>query len=549
VRVAAIDVGTNSIHLLVADVDADGQVTVVEKDRSQVMLGSGGLGERVITPDAFERGVEALARFKAAADTLEVDDIHAAATSAVREARNGDAFCRAVKERTGVHIRVISGSDEGRLIYLGARGDLDFSRGRVMLCDLGGGSTELVLCEPDAARLVVSLPLGHIRLADAFHGSDPLSADDRKAMKAAIREALRPLVRRVPKSEVGALVGTSGTVRVLARMATAARGEPLLEHAQGLVLTRRELEGLIDRFMDTPAAALDRLPGMDPRRRRTLPAGAVLLREIMKATGVSELTTSERSLRDGLIADWMLRHRPEVDLARTVTDPRRRSVLLTMDRFGADPAHAEHVASLSLTLFDQTVALHLLPLTDRDLLRDAALLHDIGHHISGSGHHRHGQYLLRHIRLYGFTAPEVAVMSNVVRYHARSVPKLRHPEFAALTPEDQRRVRVLAGLLRIADGLDRSHNQPVTRLTAAVRGGVLRVDAWVREGGELEQWAAARRASVLSEALGMPVTITVRLDPDAAREEPDGDPTTAEIADDSAGRGAHKGAVRSPAAP
>lgn len=509
-RIGAVDIGTNSVHLLVAEIDGNGQITTIEKAREQVMLGSGGIGRQQITDEAFNRGVEALRTFRAACDSLDVVDVHAAATSAVREASNGQAFCRAVKSETGIHVRVITGMDEARLIYLGAKDHLDFTHGRVLLVDLGGGSTEVVLCDRRDALHLQSLTAGHIRLTEAHVGPSGFDDEARRAMKKTVRGVLKPLLQRVRPEDVGSVVGTSGAIRCLARMATLARGEALPSHGNGLVLHRKEIEQLVARFVALPTERTVELPGMDPRRVQTLPAAAVLVREVLKALGLSALVTSDRSLRDGLVVDWILRNRPEIDLSAAFPDPRRRSVVLAMRRFGVDASHARHVAATALELFDRTADLHRLPATDRALLRDAALLHDIGHHIAGKGHHKHGQYLLQHIRLYGFNAPEVAVLSNVVRYHNGSKPKLAHPAFAALPAADRQRVRVMAGLLSLADGFDRSHEQPVRGLEVLREGGGLQVVAHAVDRADLERWSVDHRRDLLARALGRDLRVTIR---------------------------------------
>jgi len=254
------------------------------------------------------------------------------------------------------------------------------------------------------------------------------------------------------------------------------------------------------------------LPAFDHRRRATLFAGVTLLREIMKATGATELTTSERSLREGLVEDWIRQHRPELEISRTLQTPRERTVELTLRRFGADRLHAEQVAQLAERLFDGTARLHDLGASDRLLLREAALLHDIGHHISGEDHPKHAQYLLKNVPLLGFTAPEVAVLANVVRYHSRSVPRAKHADFAALTQTDQRRVRVLAGLLRIADGLDRSHSQPIAELRMETARGTVQIRAIAHLDADLEQWEVDQRVDLLADVLGRPVTVVVQRD-------------------------------------
>lgn len=507
-RIAAIDVGTNSVHLLVADVSPDGEIRVVEKAREQVELGSGGFGAQRITPEAFKRGVEALVAFREAADGLGAEVVHAAATSAVREAANGSDFVKAVRARTGIHIRTISGVEEGRLIYLGARADLDFGAGRVLLIDVGGGSVEFVLCDRERALGSLSLPLGHIRLTEAFRESDPIGKDELKRMRAQVRDQLAPLDELVGDG-FATLVGTSGSVRTLARMATMRRGEALPEHDHGLLLHRGELDGWIRDFTRLGTTELCALPGMDARRRRTLPAAAIVLREVMDRVGKDVLQTNERSLRDGLIVDWILRHAPEIQLSGTVAHPRMRSVLRAMARYGVDEAHARRVASLAGQLFDGlALPLHLAP-ADRAMLEMAALLHDVGHHVSGQDHNKHGAYLIRHTPLYGFTAPEIAVLTNLVRYHRGPTPKRRHEEFRILPREDRHRVRALSALLRLADAFDRSHTQPIAHVGVEVGSDRVTVTAQAHEHAHIERWTATRRTGPLEELLARPIQIVL----------------------------------------
>lgn len=509
-RVGAIDIGTNSVHLLVAEVAPDGDIRIVDSQRRQVELGAGGLDAHHIQDGPFAAGVDALRHFRETCDLLAVEDVVAVATSAVREADNGHAFCDAVRDATGMHVRVIAGGEEARLIYLGARGDLDFSGGRALLVDVGGGSTEFVLCDVEQPLVLESLPLGHIRLADRFLRADPLAESERVAMRDHVRRLLQPLKARVRPSDLATVVATSGGLRTIARIATAMRGEALPTHGHGLIAGRAEIEELIRTFRTRPSATWDKIPGFDPKRRRTLPAAAILAREILKAVDKDRYVTSVRSLRDGLLVDWMLRHRPELALSGSVSDPRRRSVMAAMERFGADRAHSLHVADLALRLFDALAAVHRLSADDRRLLEFAALLHDIGHHISTDDHHLHSAYLVRHVRLGGFVAPDIAVLANIVRYHRGHRPKVRHAEFGALSHPDRQRVRVLAGILAIADALDRGHDQSVVDVQVRPHASdTLEVVATSRVAGDLVRWAAARRTEALEIALDRRIFVTV----------------------------------------
>jgi exopolyphosphatase/guanosine-5'-triphosphate,3'-diphosphate pyrophosphatase len=514
VRVAAIDVGTNSIHLLVADINPDGSVQFVEKTRVQVELGTGGLVDSVITKEAFERGLLAMQGFKETCDNFGVMDITAAATSAVREASNGNNFVQAIREKTGVHVRPISGHEEAQLIYLGAREAIDFSDGRTLVFDLGGGSTEFILCDVEQSLILESLPLGHIRLADECHTSDPLSDEDYIRLKEASNTQLSLLRRRVQPDDFRNLIATSGAARCLARMATIARGDVVPEHDHGLIVNRAEIDHFVHEFRRLPREQYGELAGIDNRRRRTLPAAAVIIRQIMKKLRKDRLVTSERSLLDGLMVHWMLQHRPEVSLSKTVADPRRRAVLSLLQRYGAHENHSRQVARLALRFFDETGQIHGLRIDDRRTLEFATLLHDIGHHIAGKDHNKHGAYLIRHSRMYGFTAPEIDILANIVHYHRGSRPSSSDAHYASLSAQDRRRVKVLAGIVRLADALDRSHEQPVIDVTVTTSPQAINVKALSRAPADLERWAAERRKSLLQSALNLPISIEIIRQPE-----------------------------------
>jgi exopolyphosphatase / guanosine-5'-triphosphate,3'-diphosphate pyrophosphatase len=515
-RVAAIDIGTNSVHLVVADVGPDGAIAVVEKARVQVELGRGGLEHHRITNDAMERAVLALVLFKQTMDLMQVEAISASATSAVREAQNGAEFCDRVNEATGIHVQVISGVDESRLIWLGARPNVDFARGPALLIDIGGGSVELVVCDENRMITAHSLPLGHLRLTDQFVGSDPPTADEIGAIRRQVRGMLKavsdvgPDVRGILVGPaIGSVVGTSGSIRTLGRMATMMRGHVVAPHDHGLVLTRAELKKLLQQMQELKSSRLDEIPGMDMRRKRTLPTAAAVLYQLMKTFEIEQLSTSEAALREGLLYDWIERHRPELVLSGTGTPPRMRAVLSLMERFCVDEPHAKHVRDLSLSLFDGLVELHGLDADARAMLEYAALLHDIGHHIDARDHNRHGEYLIVNSRMPGFMAPEVAILGLLVRYHRGARPKDNHRSFQVLPAEDQRRVEVSSAILRLADALDRSHHQPVHSVRVIVQEDRVIVEPIARDEAYLERWAAERRIDSLSQALGRPVRLAL----------------------------------------
>jgi exopolyphosphatase / guanosine-5'-triphosphate,3'-diphosphate pyrophosphatase len=535
-RVAAIDIGTNSVHLVVADVRADGGITVVEKAREQIELGRGGLDRHLITADAMDRAVATLQSFHQTMSLLGVEAISAAATSAVREAQNGNELCDRIAESTGIHVQVISGIDEARYIWLGARKSLDHRHGTSLLIDIGGGSVELVLGDPTRIRSAHSLPLGHLRMSEQFLRSDPPSVEEIQALRRHVRALLEPVLADPATLQIGATVGTSGSIRTLGRMATLMRGDSPTPHDHGLVLQRAELKKTLGLLVETRSGRLDELAGMDTRRKQTLPAAAAVLYQVMKSLAIEQLSTSESALREGLLYDWIERHRPELALTAIEATPRMRSALYLLNRYGADRTHAEHVRTLALELFDGLSPVHGLDADARGLLECAALLHDIGHHIDARNHHRHGEYLILNSPMPGFTAPEVTFLGSLVRYH-RGRPKRTHGTFQTLTRNQQRRVEVLSAILRIADALDRSHHQPVRALRVEVHAADLpgltrgstppHADAdrsdieapmavtlhvRAREQAYLERWASERRIAGLAELIGCPTRLDFVMD-------------------------------------
>ncbi|MGK0344622.1 MAG: exopolyphosphatase/guanosine-5'-triphosphate,3'-diphosphate pyrophosphatase, partial [Myxococcota bacterium] len=322
-----------------------------------------------------------------------------------------------------------------------------------------------------------------------------------------IRKRMKSLTRQVGPDDLGAIVGTSGTVRALARMEAMANGGAYPEHQHGMLLTRDGVDQLAATLSAATQAERSDIPGMDARRVRTLPSGAVLVQEVLEAFDKPLLVTSNRSLRDGLIVDWILNNKPELTLSRQLADPRSRSVRATMERYGADIDHADSVANTAQALFDATGPVHRLRIDDRRLLTFAAHLHDVGHHIAGRGHDKRGAYLIRHTHMPGFTAPEVSVLERLVRYHSNKRPKSRHGRYAALGKADRKRVRILSSLLCLADAFDRGHHQNLIEIDIQLHKRKLTIRATPHQSPDLERWATDRRKRRVEDALDIEVDI------------------------------------------
>jgi exopolyphosphatase / guanosine-5'-triphosphate,3'-diphosphate pyrophosphatase len=515
---AAIDIGTNSFHLVVARSGPGGRFEVLTTEKEVVRLGSGAGDMTRLAPEAIDRGVAALQRMVGVARSHGAT-VSAVATSAVREAANRGEFLRRARDEAGVVVEVISGFEEARLIHLGVLQALPVYDRRLLVVDIGGGSTELVAGLGTDVLDARSMKLGAIRLTERFFpdGRSGRSAVDE--CRHYVRAALVPAALELANHRPELAVGSSGTIATLAAMVAARRGSPLRQ-LNGADFTVVELEAVVDDIVEAPTTARRRkLPGIDARRADIIVGGSLLLSEIMRALDLHEMTVSAYALREGVLLDRWGGQGAEARIQ--LHDLRRANVDRLADQLDPDVDHARRSARLAVQLFDETRQVHGLGDDARELLDAAATLHNVGLFISHSSHHKHSYYVVRNSeRLTGFSDREVELMAQVARYHRKSHPSDRHPEFAALDPGDQHLVRVLAGLLRVAIGLDRSHQGLVSAVeVVAADPGTLEVHAGTARGVdlELELYSARQRCDLLERALSRQVRVE-------QRELPDGDP-------------------------
>ncbi len=507
---AAIDLGTNSFRMAIAEVDpSSGHFRVLLRVREQVRIGQG-TRDRRLTAGSMARGVAVLKRFRKEADRWKAE-VRAVATSAVREALNRDAFLRLARREAGVAVQVVSGAEEARLIYLGALQGLP-ARGRpVLLVDIGGGSTEFLVARGRAIRYAHSLKLGAIRMTDRFFPGGRTSPAGVRACREAVQGLLGPVVRDLKRLDWDLAVGSGGTLRNLARMAQARRKEPRDLSRTGTPLTRREVDALTAELLALrDPARRSRLAGLDRDRADILPAGALALQGLMSALGIRRLAVSAYALREGLLLDTVEKRRGR--LLQGVSEARRQSVEAFATRCGGDRPHGRRVARLALGLFDGAAPLHRLGVRERELLGTAALLHDVGLFVSRDQHHRHGYYLVRNAELVGFTDEEQEILANVARYHRKSHPKSGHDGYARLDAGARDVVRRLGGILRLADALDRTHRGAVR--AAGIRPGKRRALLWARcrnlQAAAEERWACVQKKGLFEEAFGVRLGLSFR---------------------------------------
>jgi len=504
---AAIDIGTNSIHLIVARLADHGGFEILTTEKESVRLGQGGGEMKQLAPDAIERGVAALIRMSQVATSFGDADVVAVATSAVREASNKAEFLDRALQETGIDIEVISGFEEARLIHLGVLQALPVYDQRLLLVDIGGGSTEFLIgqgAEPIEAR---SMKLGAIRLTERFFGEATRSgrrpsSDDVDACRHYVRAALAPVGRELGGHQPEIAIGSSGTATTIAAMAAAERGDDIRQ-MNGVVFTARELGKVVDSVIG--AKDRTRVPGLDDKRADIILGGAILLDEVFRAFDLAEMTISTNALREGVLFDRFA-DRSGGDLQ----DLRRANLVRLARQLDPDPAHAEHTAQLAGQLFDRSRSLHDLDDDARELLVAASVVHNVGLFISHSSHHKHSYYVIRNSeQLTGFTEHEIELIAVIARYHRKSRPSDKHDEFAALSKTDQRLVRVLAGMMRVAIGLDRSHTGNVQTMRVSVDDGQMTIEPLARDDSDidLEIYAAGERSGLLAAVLDVDIDV------------------------------------------
>jgi exopolyphosphatase/guanosine-5'-triphosphate,3'-diphosphate pyrophosphatase len=502
-KFGAIDIGTNSIHLVMVEISPEGDFRILGQDKQMVQLGKGGFVDHRLTARAMSDGLAALARFLKMAQLKGVERLRAVATSAVREATNGGDFVEAVRQTLGLDVRVLSVEEEARLIYLAVRHAVDLGASDNLIIDIGGGSIELIVGNAARPELLLSAKLGSLRLAELFLRSDPPTAGQIKAMRRHIEDQLSPIVRQLGERRFARCIATSGTFQMLATVFAHRRGVKDIDPVMRLRVRRAELKALRGELSGMTRAERLRTPGVDERRIDTLYPAAILLLTLMRLLRVSEFEYCDMAMREGIIIDHIAGHRAHLLARAAWPDPRSRSVVQLAERCGYAKAHAEQVARLGLMIFDQLRPLHGLDDGHRDLLRFACLLHDVGYLISSNGHHKHSYYLIRNGRLQGFTEQEVEVLANVARYHRKGRPRPSHYSWRQLDKPDRRVVRKLAAILRIANALDRTHYSVVDGVTCRLLPGEVEMVVQAGRDAELELWTARHKAEMFEREFGL----------------------------------------------
>jgi exopolyphosphatase/guanosine-5'-triphosphate,3'-diphosphate pyrophosphatase len=508
-KLAILDIGTNSIHLVLAEVEPDFSYKILDRFKDMTRLGDGSFKSRRLSEAAMARGLEVIRALATLAHNKGYERIEAVATSAVREAVNGGEFIEEVARQTGLTVRVVTGQEEARLIYLGVRHSMDLTDRFTLVMDVGGGSVELILGNHKRMVQGQSLKLGAIRMKDLYLKQDPPTKSMLQEMHKAIDTQLKSALQRLKTKRFDRLVATSGMAGNLTEIIYLRRTGRPVPQLNLATITIKEVRTVERLLLNSSFKARLAIPGLDAKRADTLLPATAVIRSLMERTGQEKVTISDKAIRDGLIYDFIERNRETLRTEQRIPNVRRRNVIYLAQRCHYPQTHSHHVAQLATLLFDRTKPLHGLGEIEREWLEYAAILHDIGYLIHSRQHHKHAYYLIKNSDLYGLTAEEIEMVANIARYHRRALPQGKHATLKALPAGQRRTVEMLSALLRIADGLDRSHFSVIQSL-AVTLGNPVTITLQTAGDPELEIWAARARADLFEKVFKRSVQFASR---------------------------------------
>ncbi len=509
-RLAAIDVGTNSIRLLVAEAFADGSYRILDDEKEVTRLGRGLATTGELEPIAMQQSAMAIARMKSIAEGYNAATIRIVGTCAVREATNGQDFLDMILERAGTSMEVLSAQEEAQLSHLSAAHAFDLRATPAVVADIGGGSTELVLSAGGVIERIYTLALGAVRLTEQFGGPEAAATTRFDEMRRWIKGSVKSVVEDPPFTP-RLLIGAGGTFESLAKIAmqreVGARPGGA-STVRGYDMKRRDIKRLRDWLRETPLRERAKIPGLSPQRSEIIVAGAAIVNEVMKRLEVDRLRVHDGGIRDGLLLTML------ADLGRGESDgegPRGRTK--SVRQFAAscnyERRHCYHVTKLALQVFDQLASRRAgkpepwMDPSSRTLLEAASILHDVGYHINYNKHHLHSYHLIVHADLAGFTRREIELIANIARYHRGSEPKSAHEAYDALSKNDRELVRKLAGILRLADGLDRTHMQNVRSVELTVAGDEATLVLDAERDPAVDVWGSERKSGLFTREFGL----------------------------------------------
>ncbi len=501
-RVAAVDLGTNSFHMIIVEENREKGIVEIDRVKDMICIGRGSISTKMLSEEAMQAGITALKNFLVLAFQHGVAPEHvlAFATSAIREARNQSEFIRRVKEETGLKVKVISGREEAEFIYYGVRNAVKLGTVSDLIFDIGGGSVEFVIADRSGVKLLESRKIGVARMFERFVTADPVPEYDIKLLEQFFAAEMVSAADKAAELGVKRGIASSGTAGNIARMIRSLQGEDIEASLNNSGFTRREFNRLYKTVLPLRSPERRKLTGLDEKRVDLIVPGLILFDTVFRTFGLEEIVISDSALREGMVLHY-LQQKHDKPGKHPGRDIRRESVYELGFRCNWNRQHSEQVARLCHQLFDQLSDLHCLDLRYRELLEYAALLHNIGTFISISSHHKHSQYIIMNGDLRGFSPSETGIIGNVARYHRKSPPSEKHTQYSQLKPGDRKAVDVLSGILRLANGLERGHRQNIQSIGISFDEKTITAGLHSRLEPDIEIWAADLLKSWLETVL------------------------------------------------
>jgi exopolyphosphatase / guanosine-5'-triphosphate,3'-diphosphate pyrophosphatase len=512
---AAIDIGTNSLHMVVVEIKPElPAFSVIAREKDTVRLGDRDPDTGNLNAAIMEKAIAALGRYQTIALSLGAQEVIAVATSATREAPNGHEFIDMIDRALGLKVDLISGVEEARRIYLGVLSGLEFDNIPRISIDIGGGSTEMILGDSEEPRTLSSTKIGAVRLTSELVTTDPISDKEFTYLQAYICGQLERPIEEIKANlkpgELPQMVGTSGTIETACMIIGREKTGVLPSRLHGFQLQRKDLEQLVQKMRRLNVTERSQVPGLSERRAEIILPGLLVLLHAMTALKMESLLLCERSLREGVIVDWMLAHGLVEDRLRYQSSIKERSTLKIADKYGVDIRHGQKVAELAVEIFNymQTEKLHSHAPDARRYLWSAAMLHNSGHFVSHSAHHKHSYYLIRYGELLGYNELEIEIIANLARYHRKTMPKKKHEGYQTLSRENKLLVSQLGAILRVAIALDRRTIGAVKEIKCDFKSatGTLNLQIFPNTPGDdcqLELWSLDFKKSWFEQEFNM----------------------------------------------
>lgn len=505
-RIAAIDLGTNSFHAMIVDIHPDGSFQTVDKLKEMVLLTEKGFSNR-LSDAALERAINALKKIKTLSDHQNAEHILAYATSAIREAENGGELIQRAIDEVGIKINAIPGRVEAELIGIAVQHGVRLPQKPVLIVDIGGGSVEFIIGDQVKFYHLASKKIGVARMTSQFVNHDPITKEEIRNLEAHFEEQVRDIAREFATHHPSVMIGSSGTFENIGMMISTREKRPQNLSVNELEFTDKQFFRLYDDLISMSRGERAKLSELDEKRIDLITPGLILVHYLLRSLSIKRVKISSQALREGIILRYIKREMKEMKELAIYRNPRLRSVMELANRYEWHEDHSRHVGSLCMELFDVFKEEMDLTQTDRELLEYSAYMHDIGYFISHKKHHKHALYIIRNSALMGFKETEIEMMANIARYHRRSTPKMRHLYYKILPEQEREKVKKLSAILRVADGLDRSHFQNVKSLHVEKGKKKIQITITTETDPQLEIWGAMRKRTLLEQLLAKKIEI------------------------------------------